>query len=80
MTMGGEGWVADLGVLAGYRGRGIGAALLAHSFHTFKARGFAVVGLNVDASDETGATALYERVGMRVRQQWDLYLKVLSAD
>jgi mycothiol synthase len=80
LTIGGEGWVGDVGVLAEQRGRGIGAALLLHSFHMFKARGFEVVGLNVDASNETGATALYERVGMAVRQQWDLYLKILTPD
>lgn len=77
-VLGGEGWVNDLGVLPGYRGRGIGAALLARSFGAFQRRGLATVALNVDASNETGATALYERVGMRSRFQWDVFLKVLE--
>lgn len=76
-TLMAEGWVSDLGVVRSARGRGIGAALLAESFQIFKQRGFGTVALNVDAANETGATALYERVGMRVRRQWDLFLKIL---
>jgi mycothiol synthase len=76
-VMGAEGWVIELGVLPGHRGRGIGAALLARSFRIFETRGLSSVALNVDAGNETGATALYERVGMRARFQWDVYLKVL---
>jgi mycothiol synthase len=79
-TMVDDGWVSDLGVLESARGRGIGAALLIRSFETFGERGFATVALNVDAANETGATALYERVGMKMRRQWDLYLKVLADD
>jgi len=29
--------------------------------------------LNVDAENSTGATALYERVGMRVINGWELW-------
>ena len=29
--------------------------------------------LNVDADNPTGATALYERAGMRVVNRWDLW-------
>ena len=29
--------------------------------------------LNVDAENPTGATALYERVGMRIIKRWDLW-------
>jgi hypothetical protein len=29
--------------------------------------------LNVDAENPTGATALYERVGMRIVKRWDLW-------
>ncbi len=43
----------------------------------FARRGFSQVMLNVDAGNETGATPLYERVGMRVRRAWDLYEKTL---
>jgi mycothiol synthase len=72
---GGRGWVDIVGVLPAYRGRGIGLALLGRGFEAFAERGFPDVTLNVDAQNETGATRLYERAGMRVRRQWDLYDK-----
>lgn len=74
----GEGWVQEVGVLAEWRGRGLAAALLTSAFGAFKARGLATAALNVDSQNETGATRLYERVGMRVRRRYDLFLKVLE--
>lgn len=71
--LGHRGWVNEVGVLAPYRGRGMGAALLRRSFATFAGRGVRRVILNVDAENPTGATALYERVGMRAIRQWDLW-------
>lgn len=68
-----RGWVDYLGVLAPCRGRGIGAALLRRSFATFAGHGARRVILNVDAENTTGATALYERAGMRVINRWDLW-------
>jgi mycothiol synthase len=65
------GWVDELGVLAPWRGRGIGAALLLRSFAAFAGRGLRRVLLSVDAENPTGATRLYERVGMRVVNRWD---------
>jgi mycothiol synthase len=70
---GGNGWVDLLGVRAPARGRGIAAALLRRSFATFAGRGLRRVLLNVDAANPTGATRLYERVGMRVVNRWDLW-------
>lgn len=70
---GDAGWVGHLGVLSTRRGRGIGAALLRRAFVTFAGRGARRVLLNVDAENTTGATALYERVGMRVVKRWDLW-------
>jgi len=74
----GRGWVDYLGVLAPWRGRGVGAALLRRSFATFTGRGARQVILNVDAENTTGATALYERVGMRVINRWDLWERLLG--
>jgi mycothiol synthase len=68
-----RGWVEYLGTLSPHRGRGIGAALLRRSFVTFAGRGIRRVLLNVDADNPTGATALYERAGMRVVNRWDLW-------
>jgi mycothiol synthase len=76
--LGERGWVGEIGVLASHRGRGIGAALLRRSFDTFARRGLGPVILNVDAENPTGATALYERVGMRVAKRWDLWERSLT--
>ncbi|HEY1672211.1 MAG TPA: GNAT family N-acetyltransferase [Streptosporangiaceae bacterium] len=74
-----RGWVDYLGVLPPWRGRGLGAALLHRSFATFARRGVRRVILNVDAENATGATALYERAGMRVVNRWDLYERPIAA-
>ncbi|MBE2268213.1 MAG: GNAT family N-acetyltransferase [Anaerolinea sp.] len=70
-------WVGSLGVLKPYRKRGLGYALLKHSFKLFQERGFARAGLGVDGSNETGAVGLYERAGMSVYLQFLYYRKVL---
>jgi mycothiol synthase len=73
----GKMWVGMLGVRPAWRKRGIGEALLRHAFLDFRNRGHSSVGLGVDAGNETGATALYERVGMSVTRQFDVYEKRL---
>ncbi|HEY1367917.1 MAG TPA: GNAT family N-acetyltransferase [Gaiellaceae bacterium] len=60
----GMGWVGALGVRPGWRRRGLGRALLLHALGEFHRRGERRVGLGVDAANPTGATALYESVGM----------------
>ncbi|HSO02832.1 MAG TPA: GNAT family N-acetyltransferase, partial [Gaiellaceae bacterium] len=60
------GYVALLGVRRPWRRRGLGEALLLHSFEAFRRKGFTRGTLGVDASSVTGATRLYERAGMRV--------------
>ena len=72
-TAGDGGWVDWLAVLSTHRGRGIGHALLRRSFAEFAERGMRRVMLNVDAENVTGATAVYERAGMRVVNAWDLW-------
>lgn len=59
------GWVGTLGVLRPWRRRGLGMALLRHSFVELYRRGQRKVGLGVDATSLTGATLLYEKAGMR---------------
>jgi mycothiol synthase len=71
------GWVGTLGVLRPYRKRGLGLALLRHSFNEFYRRGRRKVGLGVDAQNLTGALRLYENAGMHVHQAFDLYEKEL---
>ena len=62
----GGGYVGALAVRRPWRGRGLAKALLLHSFADFHRRGHTRVTLNVDADSPTGATHLYERVGMHV--------------
>src|SRR6266540_3158545 len=71
------GWVGSLGVRRPWRKRGIGLALLRHSFNEFYRRGKRKVGLGVDAQNLTGALRLYENAGMHVHQAFDLYEKEL---
>ncbi|HEX3327245.1 MAG TPA: GNAT family N-acetyltransferase [Actinomycetota bacterium] len=70
-----EAWVASLAVLEEFRGRGIGGALLRHSFHVFQEHGYGGVALNVDSDNPTGATKLYEAQGMHMRRRWLVYDK-----
>jgi ribosomal protein S18 acetylase RimI-like enzyme len=55
-------------VLPEYRQRGLGQALLRHTFAEFASRGFDAVGLGVDAENPTGAVRVYERAGMHVER------------
>jgi mycothiol synthase len=67
------GWVQGLGTLREFRGRGLGHVLLRTSFAEFHRRGYRSVGLSVDATNSTGAVALYESVGMRRGYEAVLY-------
>jgi mycothiol synthase len=73
------GWVGSLGVRRPWRKRGIGLALLRHSFNEFYRRGKRKVGLGVDAQNLTGALRLYENAGMHIHHTFDLYEKELRA-
>lgn len=66
-----------LGVRPAWRGRGLGRALLVHAFGDFHRRGERRVGLGVDSENATGATRLYESVGMHVDQETVVWEKVL---
>lgn len=68
-----QGWVQGLGTLREFRGRGLGRLLLQVAFAEFQRRGYRSVGLSVDATNPTGAVALYESVGMRRSYEAVLY-------
>ena len=70
-----RGWVGTLGVRRPWRKRGIGLALLVHSFGEFYRRGQRKAGLGVDAQNLTGALRLYEKAGMHVHRVFDLFEK-----
>jgi mycothiol synthase len=74
----GGGWIAALGVRRPWRGRGLAKALLLRSFAEFHRRGVNRVSLVVDAENPTGATALYEGLGMRVEFEQVVYEKELA--
>jgi mycothiol synthase len=74
----GGGYVAAVGVRRRWRGRGLGRALLLRTFAEFHRRGTRRVTLGVDAESPTGATALYDRVGMHVESEMVVFEKELS--
>jgi mycothiol synthase len=60
-----EGFVKDLVVHPARRRRGLGAALLRHTFRHFAARGLDRVTLKTDSRNTSQAWRLYESMGMR---------------
>jgi mycothiol synthase len=72
-----EGWVRQLAVDEPWRGKGLGSALLRHSFSVFRAKGFERVGLAVE-EDNPNAYAFYQNVGMQRIRQYHEYLKPLQ--
>jgi mycothiol synthase len=73
----GIGWIRTLGVRRPWRKRGLGEALLVHSFREFQKRGTDTIGLGVDAQNPTGATRLYQKVGMYAASEYVTYEKEL---
>jgi mycothiol synthase len=78
ITRGEVAYVASLGTRQGWRGRGIAKTLLRHSFADLARRGLKEVTLSVDSSNATGATRLYEGVGMKVDHGWNTYDRQLE--
>ncbi len=74
----GGGYVGALGVRREFRGRGYAKALLYRTFAEFWDRGLPRVTLGVDATNPTGATHLYESVGMHVEAENIVYEKALA--
>ncbi|MHB8596126.1 MAG: GNAT family N-acetyltransferase [Ktedonobacteraceae bacterium] len=69
------GWVDDLSVRRPWRHRGVGMALLQHTFREFYLRGIYNVALDVDSQNLTGATRLYQRAGMHIARRYNTYEK-----
>jgi mycothiol synthase len=63
------GWIPTLAVRKPYRRRGLGQALLQQAFRALQERGVQKVGLYVDAKNKSGATRLYQRIGMHVNRE-----------
>ena len=73
----GIGWIRTLGVRSPWRKRGLGEALLLQSFGEFYNRGTKTIGLGVDAQNPTGATRLYQKVGMHAASEFVTFEKEL---
>lgn len=74
----GGGWIGAIGVRPAWRGRGLARALLLQSFGEFHRRGQRRVGLGVDSENPSGATNLYESVGMVVDSEQVVWEKKLA--
>jgi ribosomal protein S18 acetylase RimI-like enzyme len=72
-----DGFVKDLVVHPDQQGRGVGKALLLHTFAHFKARGAPRVTLKTDSWNTSQAWRFYEHMGMRKTQTYDDYEKAL---
>jgi mycothiol synthase len=68
-----------LGVRRPWRSRGVARALLLSAFDAVERRGIGAIELGVDSSNPTGATRLYESVGMHVVRSFEIWEKELRA-
>lgn len=59
------GWIIQIGVHPGWRRRGLGAALIARSLHSWKEAGKKAVMLHVNINNP-GAISLYQQLGFAV--------------
>ncbi len=71
------GWIGTIAVRRPWRKKGLGLALLRHSFGEFYNRGMKTIGLGVDAENTTGATRLYIKAGMHTISEFVTYEKEL---
>lgn len=71
------GWIDHLGVRRAWRKKGLGMALLRHSFAEFYSRGITTIKLIVDSHSLTNAPRLYEQAGMQVQMKYHIYRKSL---
>jgi ribosomal protein S18 acetylase RimI-like enzyme len=71
------GWVSLLAVKREWRKKGIGKILLQHYFKKIQEKGSVKVGLSVDSDSLTGATHLYETVGLQIIEQYVRMEKIL---
>lgn len=75
----GIGWIGTIAVRRPWRKKGLGIALIRHTFGEFYKRGTATIGLGVDSANLTGATRLYQRAGMYVAGEFAMYEKELRS-
>lgn len=62
-------YVATLGTIRAWRGRGVAGALLAHALAAAADRGFGRSSLTVDTRNPTGALGVYDRAGFTLHRR-----------
>ncbi len=72
------GFVTWIGVLPGYRRRGIGTRLLLYSLNVLETQGMTSASLDTEDSNPTRAITLYEKVGFKVLQEYLTYAKDIA--
>jgi mycothiol synthase len=73
------GWIRNLGVVPGARGRGSARYMLEHTLASYAADGRRWAGLGVDTENVSGALRLYESAGMRPWMQVDAFRRRIRA-
>lgn len=73
-----RGYISNVCVLQSWRKKGIAKALLARSMTELAARGMEQARLGVDSQSQTGALAMYEKLGFRVSTRYICYRKPLK--
>lgn len=68
-----EGYIEAVGVLAEWRGRGVGRSLLTHTMTAFRAACMDFAGIDVDHEDPTGAQHLYAELGFEPTHRTIMY-------
>jgi mycothiol synthase len=74
-----RGWCENISTHADWRGRGIARALIARALRALRDRGMTEAALGVDASNETGAVALYRSMGFVERTRQTDFRRPLTA-
>jgi ribosomal protein S18 acetylase RimI-like enzyme len=72
-----EAFVAKLGTLRKYRGRGLASTLLLHCMKAYQKAGYDEAALDVDSENPTGALGIYERAGFSVESKWTDYVRIV---
>lgn len=70
-----EGWIERIGTVSAYRGRGLATGFLTRAMLAFRTDGLEFAVLGADSSNETGAMALYERLGFVAEKRAVAYVK-----
>lgn len=68
-----EAFVAKVGTVREFRGRGIAGVLLRHALAAYQEAGFDEASLDVDSENPTGALEIYRKAGFEVETRWSDY-------